>query len=218
MADAVGEVVAWQAICEAMAGFDVDLERAFAAPAPELAALFRRTRSRLETLRETLRKQGLSETDRDDVLRPLAFLVDERVLTRLSGDPLTEQQQWPLVQRAVVNELFGGDEFFAAADELRARAPVPRFQLEVYLYCLERGFVGQYADAPEALERYRALLWEPLEKELPAPLATTQGSAVRVPQRRGLAQFWLLAALGCTVVAAFYASIAGFGALFSRTM
>lgn len=213
MAEKQRDVLVWQTVLDAMEAVDADTARAFTAAEPDLGALYRRTLSRFEGLRGALRRLGLELTRCDEVLRPLAFLVDERVLARLSPASNERQQQWPLVQRGATHELFGGDEFFVLADELIGRPDSSSLVIEVYLYCLAQGFVGRFADTPDELERYRASLWACLK----VPSSPAASTSAEVPARRGLAQFWLLAAFGCTVVVMFYASVAGYRVLLTRS-
>ena len=142
---------AWGEILAAYGDVSAAIDKAFAGPPPDLVALSALVRRRLDALRRRL------PGGQDEVLVPLSFLLDEQVLAQLVTAEL--EVTWPLLGRAFADTDFGGDVFFKKADELRAQAEPSSLVIQVYLFCLDEGFVGRYADDPEALADYRGQLF-----------------------------------------------------------
>lgn len=187
------DLVVWQAITGAVEDIFNFIDGAFAGEGAnvDLDALYRKTAFRLDTLREAL-GADLSETQKRQILAPITFLIDERVLVRLSARSMGGEYSWPLLQRAVVELEYGGDLFFLEADRL-AHGPDPSALLvQIFIYCLRQGFRGRYADRPEVIAELEASLWNRLSRPLPP------GALVPVPADRVAAalpgRVWFIAA------------------------
>jgi type IV/VI secretion system ImpK/VasF family protein len=198
----------WRLIDRALAEVDKDIERALLEDAIDVAALARRVEGRFDALSAGLTDAGTDPAVRAEALVALAFLVDERVLVRLSERSYARQTEWPRLERFEDRERFGGDAFFSRARRIVAEPVDPeghrRERLEVYLYCLGQGFEGRYAGRSEELETQRSVLWNALGQSAP-PLATSQASA----PRGGVARFWILALIACTIVLLPYVAALG---------
>jgi type IV/VI secretion system ImpK/VasF family protein len=122
----------------------------------ELRALLARLSTDLSTLVE--------EADNKEIIFLLTLRFDERVQRRLSPD---EENQWPLLQRALFQIHDGGDVFYDLIDErLKQRDTSPRL-IELCLYCLSDGFVGRHARNKQKLEEYKRKLAGRLERTTP---------------------------------------------------
>jgi type IV/VI secretion system ImpK/VasF family protein len=158
------DLTVWDAITAAVADTETFVDGALGADqdAPDLEALSRKLVVRFDGLREQL-ERALGETKTRQVLAPLTFLVDERVLGRLSSRSLDAELDWPLLQRRVVDLEYGGDLFFMQAERL-ALGPAPcSLLVQVFEYCLRQGFEGRYADRPEIIAELRRRLWARIE-------------------------------------------------------
>lgn len=136
---------------------------------------------------------------RDAYLAPIAMLFDERILGRLSIMSMGSALDWPSLLTAVDGTRFAGDVFFRRIDAMLQPGEVLDPLLpQVYLWCLEQGFLGRFADEPSVLDDYRARLWKSLEQpELPteAPVATEVARYPGLPRARTLVLLVLLMAL-----------------------
>jgi len=146
------------------------IARSFADPeAPlDLVALRGSMRRKLEALRVSLGAFMPAE-QAVEVLVPLLFLFDERVLGRLGAISISRELAWPLLQRDLFPAEDGGDVFFERVDEVYRRED-QTLLLEVYLFCLQAGFEGCYSDDPAAITRWKAKLAERVAvPALPSP-------------------------------------------------
>lgn len=148
------------------------------------------------------------------LLAPIAMLYDERILGRLAIMSVGSALDWPSLQTALDTTRFGGDLFFRRVERLLAPGELfDPLVAQVYLWCLESGFLGRHAEEPQALDEYRARLWEVLEQpELPteAPIASEVARFPGLPRTRtivfvvlGMAVVWqLLLVVGMRTVTA----------------
>ncbi len=142
---------AWGEILAAYRDVSVAIDEAFAGSSPAFGALSALVRRRLDGLRRRL------PAGKEAVLVPLSFLLDEKVLAQLGT--AERELAWPLLGRAFAQTDFGGDVFFVKADELCASAAPSPLVVQVYLFSLDEGFVGRYADDREGLADYRRQLF-----------------------------------------------------------
>jgi hypothetical protein len=170
------DVPVWSAIVTAVDEILGDLERTLRGGAFELGALYRRTCLRLDALRVTL-ETSLSAAETRRILVPLTFLIDERALALLPDRSLDRRVAWPLLQSKIADTDFGGDAFYEEMERLLDPSDRWPLAIQVYLYCLARGFGGRYADMPAQLEATRQRLWNALPPvSLPEPIAPVEGA------------------------------------------
>lgn len=118
-----------------------------------LVSVRREIRAQLDLLRSRL-SMTLSERDVYLVLFPIVAYCDECVQTRC----LKEQQlSWPTLQSELFQIQDAGEVFYETVDDLLMKPNTLPFILEVFFFCLKRGFVGRYENNPtkrgEYLER-----------------------------------------------------------------
>ncbi len=143
----------------------------------DVETLRARLRKRLDDLDTKLDKR-VPSTTLEAVLVPLVIFVDERVQTRLAreGDP--ESPPWPLLQRDLLGDADGGDEFFELASAFTPESKPDALVVATYLHCLECGFVGRHFDDPAEIRAWK----EKLARCLPrgeAPVVARSSSSVR---------------------------------------
>ncbi|MFY1831039.1 DotU family type IV/VI secretion system protein [Myxococcus fulvus] len=126
-----------------------------------LDAMSRTLMSELEALRAVL-EADLRHDDVEKVLQPFAFLVDEKVLARLSNE---DAQHWPLLQLRAFGVDAGGDLFFELADTALRRPDTAPLLFEMLHFCLTAGFIGRHVGHPARLRDYR----EQLAARIPRP-------------------------------------------------
>ncbi|MCK6545277.1 DotU family type IV/VI secretion system protein [Myxococcota bacterium] len=192
MTDAELDLTLWSAITSAVDEIDGFIEAALGAGggAPDLDALFRKIVFRLDALREAL-ERTLTASKARQVLAPITFLLDERVLGRLAGGSLDDELDWPLLQRGVVDLEYGGDLFYMQAERL-AHGPDPcPLLVQVFDYCLREGFQGRYADRPDVITALQSALWARMAPPLPAG----RGAAVVVDRVARPPDSWLVVGL-----------------------
>ncbi|MCP3060880.1 DotU family type IV/VI secretion system protein [Myxococcus sp. K38C18041901] len=126
-----------------------------------LDAMSRTLMAELDTLRAVL-EQDLRSDDVEKVLQPFAFLVDEKVLARLSNE---DAQHWPLLQLRAFGVDAGGDLFFELADTALRRPDTAPLLFEMLHFCLTAGFIGRHVGHPARLRDYR----EQLAARIPRP-------------------------------------------------
>lgn len=200
MSAAALDLTVWTAIVGAVDDAATLVDRAFAAD-PEgldLNALFRKVVFRLDALSESLRRT-LPESRARQLLAPITFLLDERVLGRLAGRMLDRELSWPLLQREMLDLEYGGDLFFMHAERLGHGPESSPLLVQVFEYCLREGFLGRYADRPDVIEELRASLWARLE----APLPPGRGGVVALDRLAHATPRWLgMVALGMAALLA----------------
>jgi type VI secretion system protein ImpK len=130
----------------------------------------------LESVRVALAKD-LGNPQAQAALRPLVYLVDENILSRLSDD---DELSWPLLQKRLYNVETGGDHFFVFAEEQLAQGDAPSLVFEMLVFALSAGFRGRYHDNPGKLREYEGRLSARIQ--LP-PRATPQPVQPEVPSR-----------------------------------
>lgn len=151
----------------------------------DLGALRVKLWDKLVTLKGDLTELTSPEQARR-LLRPLVFLVDERVLAKLP--PEGGVDWWSALQRDFAVD-GGGEVFFEDVRRLTGRrmgeASEPQVDVTAeYLFCLRAGFRGRYFEDLAALRD----AGERLAEELPRPAAIV-GAAVEegaVARPRGL--------------------------------
>ena len=190
------DVATWNDVVDAYEDVTASIDGAFAGAAamPDLDALFAAVWRRLDALRRGLP----GDPDPLSVLAPLAFLLDERVLMRLSNGPIERDLAWPMLGRAfaVADSDYGGDAFFERAASLGSRSPP--LLVQVYVFCLAQGFMGRYAGDPEGLVARRRELFTKLAAQT-APVATASRPALPTPPRP-IWQWAAAAAIGTVAV------------------
>lgn len=165
---------AWREILAAYRDATAAVDKAFAGPPADLGALAALLRSRLDRLRKLL------VGGHDAVLAPIAFLLDEQILAQLATTEL--EVTWPLLGRTHGDTDFGGDVFFAGASRLCGEAEPLSLVIQAYLFCLDEGFVGRYADDPRGLAECRRALFKKLSL-VPPPGAPAAPTALPVAPR-----------------------------------
>ena len=150
----------------------------------KLAGLRPKLADPLRVLREDLADLTSDEQARR-LIRPLVFLIDEKVLARL---PALSDVEWSALQSDFAVD-GGGDVFFEDVKSFTSRKKSEPSESEVdvtaeYLFCLRADFKGRYFDDPAA----RRDAMESLAEELPrpAPLMSASVAEGLVPQPRSL--------------------------------
>jgi type VI secretion system protein ImpK len=153
------DLAVWNDILAAYRDIEAQIGRAFADKerSPDLGALHDALWRRLEELRKSLAKKR-SEELAMEVLEPLIFATDERVLERLGDVSLDRAVAWPMLQRGICPEENGGEVFFLRADDVLAEKEPPELLTEVLLFCLHAGFVGRYEGDAAKLADYKQKL------------------------------------------------------------
>nr|BDT33668.1 DotU family type IV/VI secretion system protein [Myxococcus sp. MH1] len=126
-----------------------------------LDAMSRTLMAEVDALRAAL-ETDLRHDDVEKVLQPFAFLVDEKVLARLSNE---DAQHWPLLQLRAFGVDAGGDLFFELADTALRRPDTAPLLFEMLHFCLTAGFIGRHVGHPARLRDYR----EQLAARIPRP-------------------------------------------------
>ena len=190
---------AWTAITEAVAEMHRLIEETLVpgGALSDIEGLHGRLLAELESLGPRL--PANVRGGRDAYLAPIAMLFDERILGRLAIMSMGNALDWPSLLTAVDGQRFAGDVFFKRIDAmLEPEASADPLLPQIYLWCLEQGFLGRHADEPAVLDGYRRRLWKSLElPELPteAPIATEVARYPGLPRRRTMALLVLLMAL-----------------------
>lgn len=196
--DVIESTARWTLIEGALTDVHQAVDRALIADELDVAALFRQVEAQFDALYARLLASGLAKKVCDDSLVALAFYVDEVVLERLAQSQFRLQADWPLLRRFEQDERYGGDAFFARAERLCSEGASDErtFVIDVYLYCLNRGFVGCFVGRADEIERRRGALWR--ARGAPSVSVVTQP---RAPLSVGnVAPFWILALLACILV------------------
>lgn len=150
----------------------------------KLAGLRPRLADPLATLREELTDLTSADQARR-LIRPLVFLIDEKVLARL---PDLSDVEWRALQGDFAVE-GGGDVFFEDVKRFTSRKKLEPSESDVdvtaeYLFCLRAGFKGRYfADLAAARDAADSLADE---LPRPAPLVVASLAEGPAPQPRSL--------------------------------
>ena len=104
----------------------------------------------------------------DEALRPFTYLLDERVLQRLTE---AEQYEWPLLQRHLFGEEGGGDLFFELAHQKLNQPDGSPLVFELMHFCLTAGFAGRYVGNTAKLREYKQRLAARIVTPEPLPAA-----------------------------------------------
>jgi type IV/VI secretion system ImpK/VasF family protein len=132
--------------------------------------------ARIEVLRTAL----VAEPGVEHAMLALVLYFDERIMGQL---PEFLATSWPLLQTRLTGRKTGGSDFFHLIDRLLEADPPPGFVFEVYYFCLNNGFQGQYADDLASLEGYRQRLRARIAAPEPErqPRATPAASQAPAP-------------------------------------
>jgi type VI secretion system protein ImpK len=108
------------------------------------------------------------EEEIKEAMRPFVYLVDERVLRRLTD---AEDAQWSLLQYKEYKTDAGGDHFYELADEKLAQRVASPLVFEMLHFCLTAGFEGRYTGNKARLREYKERLAAriPKPEAVPAP-------------------------------------------------
>lgn len=138
-----------------------------AVPEVDVPALRADLRGRLGWLKARL-GEVLTERETYYALFPVVLYADELVLAAVGP----RGAAWPPLQRELYEVDNGGELFFQTLDTLLRREETAPEVLEVFLYCLNAGFSGQYLNDPAKREEYRSRLIEKIPVDHPALLAS----------------------------------------------
>jgi type IV/VI secretion system ImpK/VasF family protein len=119
----------------------------------DIVGLRAELRSRLVKLKAKL-SESLTEREVYYALFPLVVYADELAQSATRG----RSAAWPPLQRELYELENGGEAFYSSADLLLSREETSPLVFEVFYLCLSAGFLGQYANAPEKIEAYKARL------------------------------------------------------------
>ena len=118
--------------------------------AADIVALRTQIRERLTWLRAQL-GNDLSAREAYHVLFPLVIHIDE--LTAVALGP--RASDWRPLQIEFFDIDDGGEQFFQTASELLAKDDTHPLVFEVYLFCLNDGFVGRFGGSTTKLHDYK---------------------------------------------------------------
>ena len=101
-------------------------------------------------------KSMVSEKELKYLICALIFHCDETVLTKKIADHSipVKNFEWPSLQRKMINCRDGGERFFNYLDKLLQHSRDYKMAIEVYFFCLKRGFLGCYFNHPEQIQNY----------------------------------------------------------------
>jgi type IV/VI secretion system ImpK/VasF family protein len=149
------------------------------APGPEgadLVELRARLRASLTRLKTKL-SETLSEHELYYALFPLVVYADELAQSATRG----RAGAFRPLQRELYELDNGGERFYSSIDTLLKREETSPLLFEVFYLCLNDGFRGQYANAPEKINEYKELLARRIpvkptsERDVdPGPLASVE--------------------------------------------
>jgi type IV/VI secretion system ImpK/VasF family protein len=139
-----------------------------APPEVDVPALRADLRNRLGWLKARL-SEVLTERETYYALFPVVLYADELVLAAVGP----RGADWPPLQRELYEVDNGGELFFQTLDTLLRREETAPEVLQVFLYCLNAGFAGQYLNDVAKRDEYRARLVEKIPVERPPAQAGT---------------------------------------------
>ena len=167
------------------------------APPPMLTLVSVRSevRAQLDRLRMVLHDH-YTERDAYLVLFPIVTHLDEYVQTKLlsSNHPkaayFSKLMKWPTLQKELFDIEDGGVLFYDTLDDLLRKPQTPTFVFEVYLLCLNHGFMGKYNDNAVKIAEYKKKLAEKI------PVGTPPEAALRGPSKpmaKTISHYWYYA-------------------------
>jgi len=179
------DLAVWNDILSAHRDIEAQIDHAFAGEerGQDLGALHDALWRRLEELRRSLTKKR-SEELAMELLEPLIFATDERVLGRLGDVGLDRAVAWPLLQRGICPEENGGEVFFVRVDDALAEKDAPELLIEVLLYCLQAGFVGRFEGDAVRLADYENKLASRVRSAAPPAAPPPAAEPPAVPSAR----------------------------------
>nr|AYM52491.1 type IV /VI secretion system protein [Archangium sp.] len=136
----------------------------------DIVVLREALRSRLITLRAKL-AEWLTEPETFYAAFPLTIFADERARSATQR----RVDEWPPLQRQLLEFDDGGVRFYSQIDALLARPETLPLIFQVFYLCLEAGFMGQYRTAPARVAEYKARLAEKIPKTEPATWDDSKG-------------------------------------------
>ena len=150
---------------------------------------------------EVLRAALAAEPGGEQAMLALVLYFDEYIMDELPDFLATS---WPLLQTRLTGRKTGGSDFFRLIDRLLDAEPQPGFVFEVYLFCLNSGFQGQYADDLVSLEackqRVRSRVAAPLPQRQPRePAAAASPAPIKRPALYYLAALAVVLAVGAVL-------------------
>ncbi|HSS01561.1 MAG TPA: DotU family type IV/VI secretion system protein [Kofleriaceae bacterium] len=129
---------------------------------------------------ELLRAAFAAEPGSEPAMLALVQHFDERIMQRLPDHIVA---RWPLLQTRLSHSRSGGTDFFRLIDHLLGIESTPRFVLEIYLFCLRRGFEGEHAGDPAKLKGFRERLRARIETAKPAQRSEAAAAPSALPLR-----------------------------------
>lgn len=150
----------WHAIHQTSRDVDklarATLERLSTAAHMALVDLHEDMRERLQLLRTEL----AGHAEHELMMLILVFYFDERVMRQL---PDSARLRWVPLQSEWIGSSHGGTEFYRILDKLLQDETTASIVFELFYYCLRNGFVGRYANNPDAIETYKKYLASRIE-------------------------------------------------------
>jgi type IV/VI secretion system ImpK/VasF family protein len=162
-----------------------------AIPEVDVPALRADLRGRLGWLKARL-GEVLTERETYYALFPVVLYADELVLAAVGP----RGAAWPPLQRELYEVDNGGELFFQTLDTLLRREETAPEVLEVFLYCLNAGFSGQYLNDPAKREEYRSRLVEKIPVDRPVSASAADDGLAPVELVEFPWRYYALMALG----------------------
>lgn len=143
-----------------------------------LVAIREDLRGRLKGLESSLARL-LSEREKYFALFPIVIYVDEILRKQTQG----RSDEWESLQSELYGVRDGGERFYTVLEELLRQEATHPLVFEIFYFCLNHGFAGQYSG--EQGEDRRASILRELsaripKADIPAPRAAPAAVAVRV--------------------------------------
>ena len=164
-------------------------------PMLTLVSVRSEVRTQLDRLRMVLHDH-YTERDAYLVLFPIVTHLDEYVQTKLlsSNHPkaayFSKLMKWPTLQKELFDIEDGGVLFYDTLDDLLRKPQTPTFVFEVYLLCLNHGFLGKYNDNAVKIAEYKKKLAEKIPVDTP-PEAALRGPSK--PLAKTISHYWYYA-------------------------
>jgi type IV/VI secretion system ImpK/VasF family protein len=149
------------------------------------ADFFEVLKNAFEQFEKNAALQGLSQSEIQLGKYALVALVDELILHYYPN----VNHNWPArsLQLYYYQSNIAGNQFFESLDELLLNQASHRILLEVYYFCLNLGFKGQYRNHPDRVNEYKQALGVAIAPD-PVVHASTTLTEYQLP-------CWLLAVL-----------------------
>ncbi len=168
----------------------------------EVTACFTNIQTKLSN-NLTLCRENLSplikESELNNLMQALIFLCDELVLTktlnqvvskiacecepRLHSPTFAIKAAWPTMQSTLLQCRDGGERFFFQVEALLNQPADNALAIEVYYFCLKQGFLGEYVDKPDEIDKLLIKLAKAISNNRSAYIPPTNAESILKDER-----------------------------------